>query len=288
MLTKGLTSKLGTLRVSGPDSHGIVAACSQLLGRHGCNIVKSEQWTDRRDALFFQRVAFSYDDSANKSACQAELMDVSEEFRLETQLNWRDRRKKLGIMVSKYDHCLWELLLRHSAHELDADIEVVVSNHEDLRAVADTFKIPYHVVPITPEQKLEQESKQLELLKDVDFVVLARYMQVLSENFLNQFPNRIINIHHSFLPAFMGGSPHKQAYDRGVKLIGATAHYATLNLDAGPIIEQDVMDVSHRDEVSDLIRKGRILERNVLLKAIEAHLDDRVFVYKNRCVVFND
>lgn len=283
-----LSSKLGTLRVSGPDSYGIVAACSQLLGRHGCNIVKSEQWVDRRDDLFFQRVAFSYDGSSDKLACETELNDISRNFGLETQLNWRDRRKKIGIMVSKYDHCLWELLLRHSAQELEADIEVVVSNHEDLRAVADTFQIPYHVVPVTPDQKLEQESKQLKLLKDVDFVVLARYMQVLSANFLEHFPNRIINIHHSFLPAFMGGHPHKQAFDRGVKIIGATAHYATLNLDAGPIIEQDVMSVSHRDEVSDLIRKGRILERNVLLKAIEAHLDDRVFVYKNRCVVFND
>jgi formyltetrahydrofolate deformylase len=191
-------------------------------------------------------------------------------------------------MVSKHDHCLWELLLRHSAHELDANIEVVVSNHEDLRPVAETFQIPFYVVPVTPEHKLEQEAKQLELLKDVDLVVLARYMQVLSGNFLNHFQNRVINIHHSFLPAFKGGSPHKQAYDRGVKLIGATAHYTTLDLDNGPIIEQDAIRVSHRDETSDLIRKGRTLERNVLVKAIEAHLDDRVFVYKNRCVVFND
>jgi len=229
-----------------------------------------------------------YDDSNDKAKCQAELSEVTHNFRLETQLNWREQRKKLGVMVSKYDHCLWELLLRHSANELDADIEVVVSNHENLRHVADTFQIPYHVVPITPEQKMDQESRQLDLLKNVDVVILARYMQVLSKNFLDTFPNRIINIHHSFLPAFIGGKPHKQAYERGVKLIGATAHYTTLNLDVGPIIEQDVRHVSHRDEVSDLIRKGRTLERNVLMKAIEAHLDDRVFVYKNRCVVFND
>ncbi len=284
-----IASKLGTLRVSGPDSNGIVAACSQLLGKHGCNIITSEQWTDRRDSLFFQRVAFVYDESnVEKNACSVELMDVADHFGLEAQLNWRDRRKKIGIMVSKYDHCLWELLLRHSAHELDADIEVVVSNHEDLRSVAETFGIPYHFIPVTAEDRLEHEMKQLALLQNVNLVVLARYMQVLSKHFLDHFPNRVINIHHSFLPAFMGGSPHKQAYNRGVKLIGATAHYTTLDLDNGPIIDQDAMHVSHRDDVSDLIRKGRILERNVLLRAIEAHLDDRVFVYKNRCVVFND
>jgi formyltetrahydrofolate deformylase len=170
------------------------------------------------------------------------------------------------------------------------DIDVVISNHETLRPVAETFHIPFHVLaPITPETKDAQEAKQLELLKNVDVVVLARYMQVLSENFLNQFPDsQIINIHHSFLPAFMGRKPYHQAWERGVKLIGATAHYATLALDDGPIIEQDVTQVTHRDEVKDLLRKGRILERNVLLKALEAHLDDRVIVHKNRCVVFGD
>ena len=282
-----LSSRLGTLRVFGPDSHGILAACTQLLNRHGCNIIKSEEWTDRRENMFFLRTAFSYE-SPDKVACQEELSEICKPFNLENTLNWRDRRKKIGIMVSKYDHCLWELLLRHSAHELDMDIEVVISNHEKLRSVADTFQIPFHVTPITPETKIEQEAKQLELLKNADIVILARYMQVLSENFLNHFPNQIINIHHSFLPAFMGGRPHYHAWERGVKLIGATAHYATLDLDDGPIIEQDVIQVSHRDEVKDMLRKGRILERNVLLKALEAHLDDRVIVYKNRCVVFSD
>jgi formyltetrahydrofolate deformylase len=282
-----LSSRLGTLRVFGPDSNGIVAACTKLLNRFECNIVKSEQWTDRAECMFFQRIAFSYD-SPDKQACQQELLDICKPFQLESCLNWRDRKKKIGIMVSKYDHCLWELLLRHSANELDMDIELVISNHEKLRSVADTFQIPYHVIPITRETKAEQEAKQLELLKNVDVVVLARYMQVLSGNFLNHFPDRIINIHHSFLPAFMGGKPYQQAWERGVKLIGATAHYATLDLDDGPIIEQDVIQVSHRDEVSDMLRKGRILERNVLLKALEAHLDDRVIVYKNRCVVFGD
>jgi formyltetrahydrofolate deformylase len=281
-------SRSGTLRVFGPDSYGIVAACSNVLGRYGCNIVKSEQWTDRKENLFFQRIAFSYGPDPDKISCQKELSQVCQQFQLENKLNWKDQKKKVGILVSKYDHCLWELLLRHSAKELDMDIEVVISNHENLRPVAETFQVPYHVTPITPETKAEQEAKQLKLLENVDVVVLARYMQVLSGNFLNQFPDTIINIHHSFLPAFMGGRPYHAAWERGVKLIGATAHYATSDLDEGPIIEQDVISVSHRDEVKDLLRKGRILERNVLLKALEAHLDDRVIVHKNRCVVFGD
>jgi formyltetrahydrofolate deformylase len=188
------------------------------------------------------------------------------------------------------------LLLRHSAHELDhhtADIHTVVSNHDTLRNVAETFGIPYHYAPLhagmTLEEKQETERQQLELLKDVDVVVLARYMQVLSSDFLKQFPpDGIINIHHSFLPAFVGGSPYHQAHDRGVKLIGATAHYATSDLDNGPIIDQDVIAVSHRDNVKQLIQKGRILERNVLFRALEAHLDDRTIIHGNRTIVFGD
>lgn len=320
--------KLGTLRVFGPDGHGLVAACSHVLGRHGANIVKSEHWTDTQRHLFFQRLAFVYNpNKVDKVACQQELDDrlllssadgrfdqststtttptvstmleeggpsviplrPSTTASMELHWNWRDRRKRVGIMVSKYDHCLWELLLRHSAHELEMDIAMVISNHETLRPVAETFGIPYHVTgPVTPETKAEQEAKQLDLLQNVDVVVLARYMQVLSPTFLRRFPHSIINIHHSFLPAFVGGSPYHQAYDRGVKLIGATAHYATAELDDGPIIEQDVIPVSHRDGVKELMRKGRILERNVLLKALEAHLDDRIIVHENRCIVFGD
>lgn len=281
-------SRLGTLRVFGPDSDGIVAACSNLMGRHRCNIVKSETWSDQKQNLFFQRLAFTYD-QPDKMAVQEELADICKGFNLENRLNWRDRRKKVAIMVSKYDHCLWELLLRHSAQELpEMDIEMVISNHPDLQSVAETFQVPYHVVPVTQETKAEQEAKQLELLKNVDVVVLARYMQVLSGDFLRHFPENIINIHHSFLPAFIGGRPYHAAHERGVKLVGATAHYATEDLDEGPIISQDVIPVTHRDEIDDMMRKGRILERNVLLKALEAHLDDRIIVHKNRCIVFAD
>ena len=305
--------RVGTLRVVGLDSHGIVAACTEVLNRHDCNIVKHETWTDTRQNMFFQRLSFHYnsDDSINelgtnvvavdKNACEKDLTDMFPSA-LKTLWDWRDRRKKLGILVSKYDHCLWDLLLRHKARELDADIEVVISNHETLRPVAETFGIPYHVTPVLKTDKtttLEDnkynsalplhETQQLELLKNVDVVILARYMQVLSSEFLGHFPpDGIINIHHSFLPAFIGGSPYHQAHERGVKLIGATAHYTTEDLDDGPIIEQDVTIVSHRDSVKQLMKKGRVLERNVLMKAIEAHLDDRVIVHGNRCVVFGD
>ena len=278
--------------------HGILAACTKVLNQHGCNIVKNEQWTDTRQNMFFQRVSFHYnndqDKGTNKDRCEQDLKEFFPSENLQALWNWRDRKKKLGILVSKYDHCLWELLLRHKARELDADIQVVISNHETLRPLADTFGIPYHVTPVPSGQASDEELpphevQQLELLQDVDVVVLARYMQILSPAFLKQFPpDGIINIHHSFLPAFSGGSPYHQAHERGVKLIGATAHYTTEVLDDGPIIEQDVTMVSHRDSVKQLMKKGRVLERNVLLKAIEAHLDDRVIVHGNRCVVFGD
>lgn len=269
--------------------------------------------------MFFQRVSFHYniangtiDDpnakttTVDKVACEKDLNNLFPSSELKALWNWRDRRKQLGILVSKFDHCLWELLLRHKARELDADIEVVISNHEKLRPVAETFGIPYRFTPVAKISKSstvhantetnnrnnplhEHEAQQLELLKDVDVVILARYMQILSPEFLNHFPpDGIINIHHSFLPAFIGGSPYHQAHERGVKLIGATAHYTTEDLDDGPIIEQDAIIVSHRDSVAKLMKKGRILERNVLIKAIEAHLDDRIIVHGNRCVVFGD
>jgi formyltetrahydrofolate deformylase len=231
------TKRLGTLRVIGQDRHGIVAACTQVLGLHNCNIIKSEQWTDPKNHMFFQRLEFHCPPVVDKMQCQNELSQKflllerdqqqdqttiqatadpqdtslpSSNFPLEAYWNWRDRKQRVGIMVSKYDHCLWELLLRHSANELDMDIDVVISNHDLLRpVVADTFGIPYHYIPITPSNKLEQEQKQLQLLKNVDCVVLARYMQILSPQFLQHFPHRILNIHHSFLPAFSGGSPYQ-------------------------------------------------------------------------------
>jgi formyltetrahydrofolate deformylase len=232
-----------TLRVHGPDQKGIVAAFSQLIYGHGCGIVDSEQSTDLQSKLFFQRIHFDYTTiHTDRITIEHSIKEVCGRFKMESNLDWGDRRKRVAIMVSKYEHCLWELLLRHRAGELDCDISVIVSNHPDLQYVADTFNIPFKIFEITKETKMEQEEKEIELLKNtyqVDLVVLARYMQIVSGNFCDTF--RVINIHHSFLPAFMGSRPYHRAHERGVKLIGATAHYATSDLDEGPIIQQ----VSH-------------------------------------------
>jgi formyltetrahydrofolate deformylase len=208
-------------------------------------------------------------------------------------MRWRMARgsdiKRVAIFVSRHDHCLYDLLLRHRAGELNCSIVAIISNHPDLRAVAEQFGITFHLFPITPETKAQQEKCEIELLgqQRIDLVIMARYMQILSPAIINAFPDRIINIHHSFLPAFVGGKPYHQAYKRGVKLIGATAHYATDNLDEGPIIEQDVVRCSHRDSIDDLVRKGRDLERTVLARAVRLHLNDRVLVYNNKTVVFD-
>jgi formyltetrahydrofolate deformylase len=281
---------LATLRVHGPDSQGIVAAFSQLLYGHGCGIFDSEQSTDRSFNLFFQRIHFDYGMMhTDRVSLEKGVSEVCERFDMTFQLNWGDSKKKVCIMVSKYDHCLWELLLRHRAGELDCDIALVISNHHDLKPVAEAFKVPFQFFKITKETKAEQEAEQIKLMTEtygIDLVILARYMQIVSDTFCNTF--QVINIHHSFLPAFIGSRPYHRAHERGVKLIGATAHYATPNLDQGPILEQDITRISHRDEVSDLLRKGRTLEKNVLIHAVKAHLEDRVIVYNNKCVVFGD
>jgi len=273
-----------------------VASFSQILFDQGCGIIDSasEQSTDGKTKLFFQRIVFDYgshDSPSFRKEIEYRVHDQCRAFGMESYLNWGDRRKRVAIMVSKYDHCLWELLLRHRAHELDCDIVAIISNHPDLQNVAETFSLPYHHFSINPENKPEQEEREMQLLTDtykVDVVVLARYMQVLSDAFVGQWPNRIINIHHSFLPAFLGGKPYHKAHERGVKLIGATAHFTTVDLDEGPIIEQDIARVSHRDTVNDMIRKGRTLEKNVLVHALKAYLEDRIIVYKNKCIVFGE
>eukprot|EP00593_Proboscia_inermis_P007755 CAMPEP_0171306500 /NCGR_PEP_ID=MMETSP0816-20121228/16523_1 /TAXON_ID=420281 /ORGANISM="Proboscia inermis, Strain CCAP1064/1" /LENGTH=256 /DNA_ID=CAMNT_0011788119 /DNA_START=39 /DNA_END=809 /DNA_ORIENTATION=+ len=256
--------------------------------------MKSEQWTNVRENMFFQRILFDYStvSSTDKECIEHAISNrVQKELNMNCELSWRTRKQRVAIMVSKYDHCLWELLLRYRSGELHCDIPVVLSNHPNLKPVCDTFGIPFEVFPITHENKLQQEHREIELLKgkhEVDMVVLARYMQVKTQGFLNEFPNRILNIHHSFLPAFTGAKPYRAAHDRGVKLIGATAHYATDDLDEGPIIEQDVIRVSHRDDIESLQLKGQILERNVLVRALEAHLDERVILHNTKCVVFGD
>mmetsp|Transcript_26517 Transcript_26517/g.53225 ORF Transcript_26517/g.53225 Transcript_26517/m.53225 type:complete len:311 (+) Transcript_26517:113-1045(+) len=267
----------------------------------GCGIVDCTSESSEIDAkvdkrgqhsrrMFFQRILFDYSNvSVERDVIEDEINDLCVRFGMESQLSWGgDKRRRIAIFVSKYDHCLWELLLRQRAGELDCEIAMAISNHEKLRHVADTFDIPYHVFPITKDNKLEQEEKQISLIEqhNVDLLVLARYMQILSPSFCSRFQNQIINIHHSFLPAFRGGSPYHKAHERGVKLVGATAHYATTELDEGPIIEQDIMRVSHRDDVKDLVRKGRTLEKTCLTNAVKAHLDDRIITHRSKCIVF--
>ncbi len=279
-----------TLLVCCPDRKGLVAALAQVLYGHGANILDADQHTDPVAGQFFQRIKFDMSElHTDRRSLETAIGEVATRF----SMNWRIAdglsRCRTAIFVSKYDHCLYDLLLRQRAGELRTEIPLIVSNHADLEPVANQFDVPFHHLPITKETKREQEAKALRLLKkeNVDLVVLARYMQILTDDFLKAYDGHVINIHHSFLPAFMGSKPYHRAYERGVKLIGATAHYATADLDEGPIIEQDVVRCSHRDSVQDLVRKGRDLEKVVLARAVRWHLDDRILVYDNKTVVFN-
>jgi formyltetrahydrofolate deformylase len=281
---------LATLLVSCPDRRGIVAALAQVLYGHGANILDSDQHTDALAGLFFQRIRFDLAElMTDRLTLERAIAEVAERFSMRFELRYAARPKRVALFVSKYDHCLYDLLLRRRAGELSMEVAAIISNHQDLAGVAAQFGAAFHVFAKTAETKLDQEQRELELLAglEVDLLVLARYMQVMSERFCSAYPERIINIHHSFLPAFVGGKPYHQAYERGVKLIGATAHYATPNLDEGPIIEQDVVRATHRDSIDDLVRKGRDLEKVVLARAVRSHLEDRVLVYANKTVVFD-
>jgi len=275
--------------VSCPDQPGIVAAVSRFLYEYGANIVQSDQYTNHDGGMFYIRIEFDLEDLDNRcDQLMADFSPIADSFQMKWSVNRASRKKRLAIFVSKEDHALLELLWQWQAGDLDADIAMVVSNHNDMRSLVESFGIPYHHIPVTADTKPEAERKQLELVvNQVDVVVLARYMQIISPKFIEYFPNRIINIHHSFLPAFVGGKPYAQAHNRGVKIIGATAHYVTEELDGGPIIEQDVQRVSHRDNVDDLKRIGRHIERIVLARAVSWHAEDRVIVHGNKTVVFN-
>ncbi len=280
---------VGTLLVSCPDQPGIVAALSRLLFEAGANILDADQHSDTGAGQFFQRIRFQFlEEHVSEDELERRVAALANHFAMTYRLSFVRNRKRVAVFVSRYEHCLVDLLWRHRARELDCDIALVVSNHPDLGHVAKQFGIDYRVLPVGPNEKAAVEDEQHLLLEThrVDLVVLARYMQVLSAEFVDRYPSRIINIHHSFLPAFSGSRPYRRAYDRGVKLIGATAHYATSELDEGPIIEQDVARTSHRDSVEDMIRKGRDIERAVLARAVRWHLEDRVWVYANKTVVF--
>jgi formyltetrahydrofolate deformylase len=280
---------VATLLVCCPDRRGLVAGLAQVLYGHGANILDSQQHIDAVAGQFFQRIRFDLTElHTDRVALEAGIREVAERFRMDWRLSYASHQKRMAIFVSRYDHCLYDLLLRHRAGDLPCAIPLVISNHPDLKSVAEQFGIEFQVFPISKETKRAQEDRELELLesRNVELVVLARYMQVLSAEFVGRMPGRIINIHHSFLPAFSGGKPYQQAYERGVKLIGATAHYATTELDEGPIIEQDVIRAYHRDSLDDLVRKGRDVEKNVLARAVRWHLEDRILVYGNKTVVF--
>ena len=283
------SSTVATLLVQCPDRKGLIAALAQLLYDHGANILQAQQHTESSEQMFFQRIRFDMAElDISRQALQDLLSIECERYKMRWRISYSDRPKRLAIFVSKFEHCLHDLLLRHRLGEFDCELAMVISNHPDLEPVASQFGVPFHVFPITSETKAEQEKKEISFLEQekVDLIVLARYMQILSNWFVSRFPERIINIHHSFLPAFSGARPYHQAHEQGVKLIGATAHYATSELDEGPIIAQDVVPCTHRDTVQDLVRKGRDVERVVLARAVSWHVDDRVLVHGRRTIAF--
>jgi formyltetrahydrofolate deformylase len=277
------------LLISCPDSKGEVAAIADFVYRHDGNILHADEHGDEESGLFLMRVEFDPKDfDIDLADFDKHFRPVAEKFQMKWRLAQSSHRPRMMILVSKYDHCLADLLYRHQSGELGCDIPLVISNHGDAQPLADFYKIPYAIVPASKGNKSDSERKIQALIIEhrPDFLVLARYMQILSNEFVSRFPQRIINIHHSFLPAFVGARPYHQAFERGVKLIGATSHYVTEDLDDGPIIEQDVVRVSHRDTVEDLIRKGRDLEKVVFSRAVRWHVENRVLLYGNKTVVF--
>jgi len=276
------------LLIDCPDRKGLVAAVASLLYRYGANITHADQHQDHEAGLFFMRVEWSLEDF-DLPSFQSEFRDTASQLRMRWQLELMSDVPRVAIFVSQYLHCLVDILHRHQSGELDCAIPFIISNHRHAEALAQFYGIEFRYIPMKPEIKLEAEEEQRRLLQaaGIDLVVLARYMQILSPEFVEQYPSRIINVHHSFLPAFIGARPYHAAFQRGVKLIGATSHYVTAELDDGPIIEQDVVRISHRDQVEDLIRKGRDLERAVLSRAVSWHLEHRILGYGNKTVIFD-
>ncbi len=274
-----------------PDQRGLVAAISAFIGRHGGNIVYLDQHVDATEGVFFMRVEWALEGfGLPRQRIETEFQEtLGQPFDMTWRVHFSDEVPRMALFVSRLPHCLYDLLSRWQSGEWRASIPLIISNHEELRPVADQFGVPFHVFPIDARNKAEQEAREAALLRehDVEFVVLARYMQVLSPELIGAFPRRIINIHHSFLPAFAGARPYHAAHARGVKIIGATSHYVTEELDAGPIIDQGVTQITHRDSVGELVRKGRDLEKLVLARAVWAHLHRKVLPYGNRTVIFD-
>ena len=286
-----------TLLITCPDAKGIVAAIADFLFQNNANILHADQHLDSENNLFLMRVEwdasnFNLDDAnfnLTEAAFEQAFEPIANKFKMHWQLKLSQHKTRVAIMVSQYDHCLADLLHRHKSGELICDIPLIISNHSDTEALANFYGINFHFIEVTKDNKLAAEAAQFKLFKEynIDLIVLARYMQILSGDFVSRFPQKIINIHHSFLPAFIGARPYHRAFERGVKLIGATSHYVTEVLDEGPIIEQGIDRISHRDQVEDLIQKGRDLERVVLSKAVRWHIENRILLYANKTVIFD-
>jgi formyltetrahydrofolate deformylase len=279
------------IRIHCPDKEGIIASVTNFIKEHNGNVVALDQHVDIADNHFFMRVewemeSFQLSFDEVKKHFQQKIADL---FQMHWTLDSTYHSPRMALFVSRLSHCIYDLLARFQANELDVDIPVIISNHLELKHIAEQFGIEFHHFPITKENKKEQEEKELILLKEkgVDFVVLARYMQIISPEFIKSYPNKIINIHHSFLPAFAGAKPYHAAYERGVKIIGATSHYVTENLDAGPIIDQDIIRISHNDSIKSLVQKGKDIEKIVLSRAVKAHVNRKTLVYKNRTIIFD-
>lgn len=283
--------KTAKLLLHCPDKPGILAEVTDFITINKGNIIYLDQYVDHVENIFFMRIEWELKDFLIP---QEKIEDYfatlyAQKYEMNFRLYFSDMKPRMAIFVSKMSHCLFDLLARYTAGEWNVDIPLIISNHPDLQHVAERFGIPFYLFPITKETKTEQESLEIELLAKhgIDFIVLARYMQVLSQQLIDTYPNRIINIHHSFLPAFVGAKPYHAAFERGVKIIGATSHYVTADLDAGPIIEQDVVRITHKDTVQDLINKGKDLEKIVLSRAVQKHIEHKVLAYKNKTVIFN-
>lgn len=282
-------NNIAILLLSCKDQKGLVYKITKLIYELKGNIIDLDEHVDQIEKMFFVRVAWNFDESKNsKSEITESFSLLAGEFNSKWEVKFEDEKQNAAIFVSKYDHCLQEILWRNSLSELNINLKLIISNHPDLKGLAEHYKIPFYVFEINKLNKPEIELKELELLKhnNVELIVLARYMQILSPEFVKNFPNKIINIHHSFLPAFIGGNPYKQAFERGVKIIGATSHYVTNQLDEGPIIEQDIIKITHNDSLEDLITKGRDLERLVLARALLLQSQNRILVYGKKTIVF--
>lgn len=290
-MTVDKSKSTAILLIHCPDKQGLLALVTEFINSNNGNILYLDQHVDREEGLFYMRVEW---DLANFNIPKDKIKDyfstlIAVKHQMTFELHFSEEKPRMAIFVSKMSHCLFDLLARYTAGEWNVEIPLIISNHPDMADVARRFDIEYHMFPVTKDNKAELEAQEIALMEryKIDFIVLARYMQIISDEFITHYPNRIINIHHSFLPAFVGAKPYHAAYQRGVKIIGATSHYVTTELDAGPIIKQDVTRISHKDTVNDLVGKGRDLEKIVLSKAVSKHIDHKILVYNNRTVVFS-